>query len=59
MGDRGMHTGFWWQDLWEGDHLEDIDIDGRIILKMNLQEMVQGHGLDWVRAGGGRCECGN
>jgi len=41
-----MHTGFWWQDLREGDHLEDVDVDGRIILKTNLQEMVLGHGLD-------------
>ena len=54
-----MHTGFCWQDLREGDHLEDVDIGGRIILKTNLQEMVQGRGLGWVRAGCGCCECGN
>jgi hypothetical protein len=28
-----VHTGFWWEDLREGDHLEDPGIDGRIILK--------------------------
>ena len=28
-----MHTGFWWRDLREGDHLKDPGIDGRIILK--------------------------
>jgi hypothetical protein len=29
-----VHTGFWWGDLSEGwNHLEDVDIDGRIILK--------------------------
>ena len=28
-----MHTGSWWGDLRKRDHLEDLDIDGRIILK--------------------------
>ena len=30
-----MHTGFWWRNLREGDHLEDSGIDGRIILRQN------------------------
>jgi hypothetical protein len=33
MGEREMHTGFWWGDLREGDHLGDPSVDGRIILK--------------------------
>jgi hypothetical protein len=29
-----MHTGFWWGDLMERDHSEDLGLDGRIILKL-------------------------
>ena len=28
-----MHTGFWWGDLREKNHLEDLGIGGRVILK--------------------------
>jgi len=27
-----VHTGFWWGNLRERDHLEDPGLDGRIIL---------------------------
>jgi hypothetical protein len=33
-----VHTGFWWRNLREGDHLEDADVDGRIILKWILEK---------------------
>ena len=28
-----MHTGFWWRNLWERDHLGDLGIDGMLILQ--------------------------
>jgi hypothetical protein len=28
-----MYTRFWWRHLRERDHLEDLGVDGRIILK--------------------------
>jgi hypothetical protein len=30
---RGVDIEFWWGGLKEGDYLEDLDIDGRVILK--------------------------
>jgi hypothetical protein len=33
MGREEAHTRFCWENLSEGDHLEDLSIDGRIILK--------------------------
>jgi len=29
-----VHTGVWWGDLTEGGHLEDVGIDGRLILTL-------------------------
>jgi hypothetical protein len=33
MEDRRGAAGFWWGNLREGDHLEDLGVDGRKILK--------------------------
>jgi hypothetical protein len=49
--------------LRERDHLEDPDVDGRMILKWFFKKMVGRHGLDCSgsREGqvAGACECGN
>jgi hypothetical protein len=47
MGNRRVHTEFWWRDLRERDHLEHLDIDGRIILKIDPQEVGWG-GMAWI-----------
>jgi hypothetical protein len=44
-GRREMHTGFWWGKLKESDHLDDLGLDGRIMLKCILHIMA-GRGLD-------------
>jgi hypothetical protein len=42
-----VHTGFWWGNLTEGDHLEDQGIDETIILRWILEKWDGvGHGLD-------------
>jgi hypothetical protein len=40
-----VHTGFWWGDLREGDHLEGPGVDG-IILKWILKKW--NGGMDWL-----------
>jgi hypothetical protein len=36
-GRREIYTALLWINLDEGNHLEDLDLDGRIILKSMLQ----------------------
>jgi hypothetical protein len=55
IGKREVHTGFWWGDVREGDHLGDPDMDGRIILKWIFKTWDGGAwtGLSWLRIGTG------
>jgi hypothetical protein len=41
-----VHTGFWWGNPRERDHLEDLDVNKRMILKW-----ISRHGrgdMDWI-----------
>ena len=61
------HTGFWWGDMREREHLEDLGVDRRKILKLILKKEDGGGawiGLIWLSDSGygqveGCCECGN
>jgi len=46
-----VHTGFWWENLRDGDHLEDTGVDGSIILKWIFEKWDGGHGLVWSVSG--------
>jgi hypothetical protein len=41
-----VHTGVWWGNLTERDNLEDLNKDGKIILKWVFEKRNEGHGLD-------------
>jgi len=46
-GTGELHTGFWWGNLKERDHLEDLSIDGRIIFEWIFKEQ-DWEGVDWI-----------
>jgi hypothetical protein len=46
IGEREVHTGLWWGDLREGDHLGDPGVDVSIILKWLFRTWDVG--MDWI-----------
>ena len=63
MGAVEVRTGFWWGDLRERGHLEDLSVDGRIILKRIWKKRDRGSRdciyLAQNRQFAGACECGD
>jgi hypothetical protein len=47
-----MHTGFWWGDLRERDHLGHPGVYGRIISKLIFKKW--DGGMDWIELAQGR-----
>jgi hypothetical protein len=45
-GKKRVYTEFWWGKLKETSHLQDLRVDGRIILKYILQKY---HDILWIR----------
>jgi hypothetical protein len=43
--EREVHREFWWGDLRERDHLKNLGLDGKIILKWVIKKW-DGHGLE-------------
>ena len=44
---REAHTGFWWGNLRERDHLKDLGVDGVIILRWIFRKWYGGD-MDWI-----------
>jgi hypothetical protein len=42
-----VYTWFWWEDLRERDHSEEIGVDGRIILRWVFRKVGCGS-MDWI-----------
>ena len=52
-GDRKVHTGFWWGDLSGRGHLEDMGVEGMIILQWTFKTWdCPGTGFIWLGIGG-------
>ena len=52
QGRGKQHAGFWWRNLREGGHLEDLGIDGRMVLNWIFKKLHGG--MDWIDLAQGR-----
>jgi hypothetical protein len=45
-----VHTEFWWGNVRERDHSEDLGLDGKVILKWIFKTWSRGGGwgMDWI-----------
>jgi hypothetical protein len=41
-----VHTGLWWENLTERNHLEDLGLDGRVLLKWIFKNW--NGSMDWI-----------
>jgi len=50
-----LYTWFWWRNLMERDHFEDLGIDGKIIVRRVFRkwDVYTQTGLIWLRTGTG------
>jgi hypothetical protein len=55
IGSGDLYTGFWWGNLRVRDHLEDSNVDERLILSWTFRKWYVGAwtGLSWLRRRGG------
>jgi len=54
-GGGELHTEFWWGNLRERNHLEDLGVEGRIMLKRIFKKWVWG--MDWIDLAQDRDRC--
>jgi hypothetical protein len=55
MGREEECIGFWWGNLSERNHLENLGVDGRIILRWMFRKLDEiWTGSRWLRIGTGR-----
>jgi hypothetical protein len=55
VGGREIYAEFCWRNRSERDHVEGLDVDGRIILKWILR-LYSGGGMDWIHLAQDRCK---
>ena len=44
-----VYIRFWWRGLWERGRLENLGVDGRIILKRSSSSVMRGKAVDLAR----------